>query len=37
MTDEMKIVPCGAALGADVWNVKLDELDDAGFARIYRG
>ena len=36
MTDEMKIVPSGAALGADVWNVKLDELDDAGFARIYQ-
>ena len=36
MTDEMKIVPSGAALGADVWNVKLDELDDAGFAQIYK-
>ena len=32
----MKIVPTGAALGADIWDVRLDALDDATFQDIYQ-
>ena len=32
----MKIVPTGAALGADVWGVRLDDLSDAAFGEIYQ-
>ncbi|MEC7301166.1 MAG: TauD/TfdA family dioxygenase [Pseudomonadota bacterium] len=32
----MKIVPTGAALGADIWDVRLDALDDKTFQDIYQ-
>ena len=32
----MKISPTGAALGADVWDVQLDRLDNATFQDIYQ-
>ena len=32
----MKICPTGAALGADVWDVQLDRLDNATFQEIYQ-
>ncbi len=32
----MKIVPTGAALGADIWDVQLDALDDKTFQDIYQ-
>ena len=32
----MKIIPTGAALGADVWNVDLADLTDAAFAEIHQ-
>ena len=32
----IRIVPTGAALGADVWNIDLATLDDATFAEIYQ-
>ena len=32
----MKIVPTGAALGADIWDVRLDALDDTTFQDIYQ-
>ena len=32
----MKIVPTGAALGADIWDVRLDALDDKTFQNIYQ-
>ncbi|MDP7392371.1 MAG: TauD/TfdA family dioxygenase, partial [Alphaproteobacteria bacterium] len=31
-----KIVPTGAALGADIWDVRLDALDDKTFQDIYQ-
>ena len=32
----MEIIPTGAALGADVWNVDLADLTDAAFAEIHQ-
>ena len=32
----MKISPTGAALGADVWDIQLDRLDNTTFQDIYR-
>ena len=32
----MKISPTGAALGADVWDIQLDRLDNTTFQDIYQ-